>query len=57
MITEKEQRKSLIVFYKEEQSILRIMANPNCGASMYITWEAKLQECRNRILDLIRPMS
>jgi hypothetical protein len=37
MITEKEQRKSLIVFYKEEQSILRVMANPNCGASMYKT--------------------
>jgi hypothetical protein len=57
MTTEKEQKKNLIVFYKEEQSILRIMANPNCGASMYTTWEAKLQECRNRILDLIRPMS
>ena len=42
MTTEKEQRKSLIVFYKEEQSILRIMANPNCSASMFITWEAKL---------------
>jgi hypothetical protein len=57
MITEKEQRKSLIVFYKEEQSILRVMANPNCGASMYKKWETKLQECRNRILDLVRLMS
>ena len=57
MSMKKEQKKSLIDFKIIETSILSMMGNPHCDSHTFKFLGKKLQKCRSKIEELIRPSS
>ena len=51
----REQSRVLNIYLEELDTISQMMANPNCGPSMYKTLETKLEKCKDNIIALVRP--